>query len=337
MDIGFVYDLRDDYRARGYSEEDVAEFDTPETIDGIARGLERAGCVVDRVGHGRALAERLVRGERWDLVFSIAEGLRGRSREAQVAALCELYDQAYVFSDPLTLCVALDKAMAKRVVREAGVPTSDFALLESVSGAAAVGLPFPLFVKPNAEGTGKGCEAASRVGNRAELADAAGRLIARFDQPVIVEPWLPGREYTVGITGTGPEARVIGVMEIVLLADPGGGVYSLLEKESCETRVEYRLAEGPEADQAAVVGLAAYRALGCRDGGRMDLRCDAEGRPLFMEANPLAGLHPTHSDLPIIAGLAGYGYDRLMADILGSAAARAGLALPAPLARAAAG
>lgn len=333
MQVGFVYDLRDDYRARGYGEEAVAEFDTPETIDAIARGLELAGCTVDRVGHGRALAERLTRGDRFDLVFSIAEGLRGRNREAQVSALCELYDQPYVFSDTLTLCVALDKAMAKRVAREAGVPTSDFVLLESAAEAAAVKLPFPLFVKPNAEGTGKGCDAASRVTDLPGLESAAHRLIERFDQPVIVEPWLPGREFTVGIIGTGRHARVVGVAEICLLKDADDGVYSLLNKEECESRVEYRLATGREAEEAAAVGLAAYRALGCRDGGRIDVRSDARGRPLFMEANPLSGLHPTHSDLPIIADLVGYGYDRLMADIVGSAAARAGLALPPAMAR----
>lgn len=337
MHIGFVYDLRDDYRAKGYDEEAVAEFDTPETIDGIALGLEKAGCTVDRVGHGRALAERLTRGDRFDLVFSIAEGLKGRNREAQVSGLCELYDQPYVFSDTLTLCVALDKAMAKRVVRDAGVPTSDFVLLKSVADAAAVKLPFPLFVKPNQEGTGKGCDAASRVNDLPGLEAAAGRLIERFDQPVIVEPWLPGREFTVGITGTGRNAQVIGVMEIQLLEDADAGVYSLLSKEECESRVKYCVATGREAEEAAAVGLAAYRALDCRDGGRIDVRSDARGRPLFMEANPLAGLHPTHSDLPIIADLVGYGYERLMADILGSAASRARLTLPAAMAHAAAG
>lgn len=337
MHVGLVYDLRDDYLARGFSVEAVAEFDTQETIDGIAGGLERAGCTVERVGNGRALAERFTRGERFDLVFSIAEGLTGRNREAQVSGLCELYDQPYVFSDTLTLCVALDKAMAKRVVREAGVPTSDFVLLESAADAASVRMAFPLFVKPNAEGTGKGCEAASRVSDHAGLEAAARQLIQRFNQPVIVEPWLPGREFTVGITGTGRDARVIGTMEICLLEDPDHGVYSLLNKEEWESRVQYRLATGREADEAAAVGLAAYQALGCRDGGRIDLRCDAQGRALFMEANPLAGLHPTHSDLPIIAALSGYGYDRLMADILGSAATRAGLAVPAAVSRAANG
>lgn len=332
MRIGFVFDLRDDYRRQGFSEEAVAEFDTPETIEGITAALLRAGCVVEQVGHGRALAARLAAGERFDLVFSIAEGVRGRNREGQVASLCELYDQPYAFSDTLTLCVALDKAMTKRIMREAGVPTAGFALLESATEAASVDLPWPLFVKPNAEGTGKGCEAASRVKDHAELEAATERLIGRFGPPVIVEPYLPGREFTVGITGTGPAARVIGVAEILVLTGSDEiRVYSLLDKEEYQQRVEYRLADPAVAPEAAAIALAAYRALDCRDAGRMDLREDAQGRLLFMEANPLAGLHPVNSDLPIIARLAGYGYDRLIGDILRSATQRAGVALPEKL------
>lgn len=322
MRLGFVYDLRDHYRALGFSEEAVAEFDTPETIDEIAGALVRAGATVERIGNGRALAARLAAGERFDLVFSIAEGVAGRSREAQVPALCELFDQPYVFSDPLTLSVALDKAIAKRLVREAGIPTAPFALLERPEAAGDIALDFPLFVKPNAEGTGKGCEAASRVLDADALAATARRLIERFDQPVIVEPYLPGREFTVGIVGSGDAARVVGIAEIVMSRDADDGIYSLVNKEECESRVTYALATDETAQQAGERALAVYRTLGCRDAGRIDLRCDGEGDPLFMEANPLAGLHPTHSDLPIIAGLAGYGYDRLIADILASAQAR---------------
>ena len=117
-----------------------------------------------RVGRGQALAARLVAGERFDLVFSIAEGLKGRSREAQVPALCELFDQPYLFSDPLTAAAALDKGVAKRLVRDAGVPTPAFAVAQAkCERASPAGASFPAFVKPLAEGTGKGCEAASLV------------------------------------------------------------------------------------------------------------------------------------------------------------------------------
>jgi len=329
MRIGFVYDARDDYRALGFSEEAVAEFDTPETLQAIRRALAAAGHRVEPVGHGRALAERLVRGQRWDLVFSIAEGLRGRAREAQVPALCELYDQPYAFSDPLTMAATLDKAVAKRLVRDAGVPTAPFAVIERAEDAGRVDLPLPLFVKPIAEGTGKGCEAASRVTDRAELAPAALRLIGRFAQPALVECFLPGREFTVGLVGNGEEARVIAVLEVRLLAGAEGvgegGVYSYANKEQCESCCAYRLADDAEAKRAAAHALAAYRALGCRDAARLDFRSDASGEPLFLEANPLPGLHPTHSDLPILAELAGLPYARLMREILAAATARYGL------------
>lgn len=329
MLIGFVYDLRDEYLAAGYSEIEVAEFDGPATIDEIEAVLNRLGHDVVRIGRGQALAERLVRGERFDLVFSIAEGLRGRSREAQVPALCEMFDQPYVFSDPLTMAATLDKAVAKRIVRDHGIATADFAVLHKADAAASVDLPYPLFVKPIAEGTGKGCSNASRVASRNELRAEAARLIGKFAQPAIAETYLPGREFTVGIVGTGETSCVIGVAEITVRAEAADPVYSFENKETCESTVDYSLATDAEAMAAAKAALLAYRALECRDAARLDFRSDANGVPRFLEANPIAGLHPTHSDLPIIADLAGLGYDALIAGILQSAAVRYGLPQPA--------
>lgn len=325
MRIGLVYDLRDEHLAGGLSEEQVAEFDTPATISELAGGLEGLGAEVERVGSGRALAAALAAGRRWDLVFSIAEGLSGRSREAQVPALCELFDQPYAFSDPLTMAATLDKAVAKRLVRDHGVPTAPFAVLRRPEDVARVDIPFPLFVKPIAEGTGKGCEAASRVGDRPSLRRAARRLIDRFDQPVIAEPFLPGREFTVGIVGNGALARVIGVAEVMVHGDDDRGIYSFANKELCESRVTYRLAEDAQAQDAARYALDAYRALECRDAARLDFRAAIDGTPQFLEANPIAGLHPSHSDLPIIATLAGHDYSWLLGEIVASAASRYGL------------
>jgi D-alanine-D-alanine ligase len=331
MRIGLVYDLRDDYRALGFSEEAVAEFDTPETIDGIAAALERCGCKVERVGGGRALAKAFTGAARFDLVFSIAEGVKGRNREGQVPSLCELYDQPYAFSDALTVSATLDKAVAKRIVRDGGIPTADFAVLRREEDARTVTLPFPLFVKPIAEGTGKGCERASKIYTRGELAEAATSLVRRFDQPAIAEPFLPGREFTVGLVGTGDDARVIAVMEVLLNAKAEEGVYSYTNKEECEDRVVYKLADDAEARRCAEHALAAYGALECRDAARLDFRSDDRGVPQFLEANPLAGLNEVHSDLPILTRLAGKSYDWLIGEILKSAAKRYGLALPSPL------
>ena len=327
MRIGFVFDLRDQYRAMGYSEEETAEFDSVETIEAIEAALGRLGHDVVRVGHGRELARRFVVGERFDLVFSIAEGLKGRSREAQVAALCELFEQPYVFSDPLTMAVTLDKGVAKRIVRDAGIPTAPFLVYEREGQDLAGWSHYPAFVKPLAEGTGKGCEKASMVKDAGELAAAAGSILSRYRQPALIESYLPGREFTVGILGTGEDARVAGVMEIVLLTEAGAdaGVYSYVNKEECERLVEYRKADDVEAMRAAERALAAHKALGCRDAARHDLRSDGDGEPVFLEVNPIAGLHPSHSDLPILAGLHAMSYDRLLGAIVTAAAARQGL------------
>ncbi|MBZ0217002.1 MAG: hypothetical protein K8F25_10650 [Fimbriimonadaceae bacterium] len=323
--IGLVYDLRDDYLAMGFTEEQVAEFDTIETIEEIAGALIRSGCAVERVGHGRHLAAALVAGKRWDLVFSIAEGVRGRSREAQVPAVCELFDQAYVFSDPLTMAVTLDKAVAKRIVRDAGIATAPFLILESGNETVSEWLHFPAFVKPLAEGTGKGCELASLVNDDEELRTAARNLIYRFGQPALVEAYLPGREFTVGIVGNGPSAHVIGVMEIILNAEAEPGVYSYTNKEKCERLVSYRPAADGESKLAAARALEAYHALGCHDAARIDMRSDTQDSPMFLEANPIAGLHPTHSDLPMLAAQNGLSYDNLMAAIIDAATTRCGL------------
>src|SRR5689334_16440348 len=142
MRIGVTYDLRDDYRALGFSEEDTAEFDVEETIAAICAALTALGHVPERIGGIRPLTAALTAGQRWDCVFNICEGLKGVSREAQVPALLEAFDIPYVFSDPLTLALALDKALAKRVCRDAGVKVADFRVIEREADIAKVDLAF---------------------------------------------------------------------------------------------------------------------------------------------------------------------------------------------------
>lgn len=322
MRIGFVFDVREEYLAAGMAPEHAIEFDTAETIGEIAAAIARDGHEVVRVGNGRALAKALVDGARYDLVVSIAEGLKGRSREAHAAAVCELFDQPYAFSDPLTLAATLDKAVAKRLVRDAGVPTAPFAVLERAQNAASVSLGWPVFVKPIAEGTGKGCGVDSRAGDGAALEASARALIDKFQQPVIVEPFLPGREFTVGIVGTGDRAEIIGTMEVHFLEKAEVAAYGYQNKSDWEDRVSYSMPADRIARRAGEVALAAYRALEVRDLGRVDIRCDAHEEPLFLEVNPLPGLKPDYGDFPILAKNAGVPYDTLIHRILKSAAAR---------------
>ncbi|HEY4265862.1 MAG TPA: hypothetical protein VGM72_11135, partial [Micropepsaceae bacterium] len=234
MRIGVTYDLRADYLARGMSEEESAEFDAEITIASICEALSGLGHEPVRIGHIRALTQRLAADERWDAVFNICEGLSGYAREAQVPALLEAYAIPVVFSDPLTLALTLDKAWTKRIVRSAGVPTPDFAVIETPADIDGVNLPFPLFLKPVAEGSGKGVSERSRVDTQSGLRATASDLLMKFRQPVLAETYLPGREFTVGITGTGQDASALGVMEIKPTAQGTQSGYSYENKEHWE-------------------------------------------------------------------------------------------------------
>jgi len=322
MHIGVTYDLRSDYRAMGYGEEETAEFDAEETIAAICDALTALGHVPERIGGVRSLTQKLAAGARWDAVFNICEGLKGVSREAQVPALLEAYDIPYVFSDPLTLALCLDKAMTKRVLRDAGVPTAQFALIESEADIAKVDLPLPLFLKPVSEGSGKGVNARSKVDDAAALANVTRELLAQFRQPVLVEEFLPGREFTVGITGTGETASVLGVIEIVPTEKYIGQAYGYENKSDWEGKLDIVPVDDAEARAAAQVALAAWRVLRCRDGGRADVRQGADGKPRFIEVNPLAGIRPGYSDLCFIADFQKISYHQLIGKFLDSFLAR---------------
>ena len=323
LHIGITYDLRTDYLAAGHSLEDTAEFDSLETIAAIERALRRMGHETERIGHVGRLRAHLAGGARWGMVFNIAEGLRGADREARVPALLEGCGVPCTFSGSRVLTVGLHKGMSKRLARNAGVRTADFEVAASLQDAARCGLPMPLFVKPVAEGSSKGITAANVVASRQALVRRCGELLARYRQPVLVETYLPGREFTVGIVGTGTRAEILGVMEVSCGdgAEPGG--YSYVNKVNFQTCVQYELATDETARRAGTMALRLWRYLGCRDAGRVDLRCDADGEPHFLEVNPLAGLHPRHSDLPILCRLTGVGFEELLDLIVASARRRA--------------
>lgn len=323
--VGLTYDLRSEYLAAGYGEEETAEFDRDDTIDALDRAIRDLGHATDPIGNARQLVERLGRGDRWDVVFNICEGLYGLGRESQVPAILDVYQIAYTFADPLVMALCLHKGLTKLVVERAGLPTPRFLVVEQPADLTRFDLAFPVFAKPVAEGTGKGVTPASRVMNVAELGRTCTQLLDRYCQPALVEEYLPGREFTVGLLGTGDAAVVLGTLEIVLRPQAEPEVYSYVNKERCEDLVEYRLVRPDQDDEvrrAEEVALAAWRALGCRDGGRIDLRSDRHGSPQFLEANPLAGLHPFHSDLPMIATAVGMSYTELLGRILASAARR---------------
>jgi D-alanine-D-alanine ligase len=323
--IGLTYDLRDAYLDAGYSEVETAEFDRADTIDSIESALQRDGYTVDRIGNVKQLASRLVQGDTWDLVFNICEGMHGIGREAQVPALLDAYQIPYVFSDALVCAITLHKGMTKDVVRAAGVATPDYAVVRDLADLKNVKLELPLFAKPIAEGTGKGVSAMSKITSHAQLRTVCQALLKEHGQPVLVERFLPGREFTVGVLGTGRKAVALTTLEIVLLEGADSDVYSYRNKENCEELVRYDLLpDGKLKREVEALVLRAWRALGCRDAGRIDVRLDDKGQVNFIEVNPLAGIHPEHSDLPIMATMIGMNYETLIGRIMTSAVQRCG-------------
>jgi len=234
-----------------------------------------------------------------------------------------MYGVPYTCSDPLVCALTLDKAMTKRVVGSAGLYTPRFSVVTALSDVESLDLAFPLFAKPLAEGTGKGVDRDSKVESKSALKKVCARLLERFAEPVLVEEYLPGREFTTALLGTGRNARVLGTIEFTIRANAPAQDYSFEVKETCEHCVNYvPMPHGSLRDEVEDLALQAYQVLECRDTGRVDIRLDARGRPAFIEINPLPGLHPTHSDLPMIATQEGMAYEELIGRIVRSALAR---------------
>lgn len=320
--IGITCDLRKDYLARGFSEEETAEFDTPETLSGLSEALIKAGFSVEHIGDLRHLLPRLQKGDSWDIVFNICEGMYGLAREALIPALLDEYRIPYVFSDPMVLALTLHKGATKRVVRDAGILTAPFVVASTEEEVSEVSLPYPLFVKPVAEGAGKGIAENSRVEDHCALLAKCHDIWKRFDQPALIETYLSGKDFTVSILGSGKKARVIGVTRLFPGAGTSGDFFSYMNKE--ELMFEYRPAEEAEGLPCGKVALDAWKVLGCRDAGRVDVRMDDQSRPHFLEVNPLPELSPKYSEITYAFAMLGHSYDDMIRMIVESALERIG-------------
>ena len=325
MKIGFTYDLRDKYIPSEDSPSDFyGEFETDETIAAIVEAITSLGHEVVEIGNLPSLVHFLAAGERVELVFNMSEGRYGRARESQIPGVLEAYKIPYTFSDAHTLAICLDKGLTKDILRKADLPTPDYQVLlpyeaftlKDISLAA-----MPFFLKPLYEGTSKGIDEGAIVRDEAQLHARVQWLWQTYQQPVLLEKYLSGREFTVGVLGSGKETRVIGASEISLKKERE--VYGFFEKEECEEFVAYDFfTEQPLYDELADISIKTWQLLECRDGGRVDFKLDENGRPFVLEVNTLPGLHPTHSDLPIIATGAGMSYAELLGEILNGAIQR---------------
>jgi len=326
MKVGFTFDFKDDYLDMGFTSEESAEFDKKETIDGIADVLTKLGYEVDKIGNIYNLTKKLSEGKRWDLVFNIAEGFYGFGRESQIPALLDAYKIHYTASEPLILTLTLHKEMTKHIVRNFGFKTADFHLVEKEEDAEKVNINFPLFVKPVAEGTGKGVNGKSVVYTKDELKEKCNEIIFKFNQGALVEEFLTGREFTVGIIGTENDAKVIAIMEIIVKKDTHEQIYSYDNKENYETIMEYKyndeIQDRDLVEKCKKLALGVHKTLKCKDVSRVDIKVDKNGEPNFLEINPLPGLNPLHSDLCLMAYHSGLTYFDLIKSIIDSSLKR---------------
>ncbi|MEK7402241.1 MAG: D-alanine--D-alanine ligase [Gemmatimonadota bacterium] len=318
-----------------------AEWDSPETIDAVERALSGLGEVV-RLEATVDFPQSL-RDARPDIVFNMAEGLTGQNREAHVPAICEFYGIPYSGSDPFTLSLCLHKARTKQLLQFYGIPTARFALVETLAETKAVRrgnvLRYPIFAKPVQEGSSKGITERNYVRDGDELLAVVAQLLEAYEQPVLLEEFLPGAEFTCGVIGNGPNARVLPLVGMNFDALPDGAlpIYgfeakwiwdtpdSPLQIFECPAKVKDSLRESIEQ-----ITLRAYRALGCRDWSRIDVRLDAKGLPHIVEVNPLPGILPNPEDnscLPKAAAAAEISYDELIQSCVVAAAKRCGVRL----------
>jgi D-alanine-D-alanine ligase len=332
MRIGLAYNEKPESSlasgAPPSSDDAYAEWDDPSTISAVEQALGFFGRVV-RLEADEFFPQKLALA-RPDILFNMAEGLHGPSRESHVPAICEYLNIPYTGSDPLALALTLHKGRTKEILAYRGVPTAPFRVIERIADLERIPLPFPLFVKPVAEGSGKGIFVNNLCDTPAALAERVLFLLERYQQPVLVETYLPGREFTVAILGNGDQTRCLPIVGFDFSALPAGSVpvYGYEAKWIWDT-AEHQLAifqcplppDVPDRLQREIerVALDAYQALGCRDWCRIDVRVDRFGVPNIVELNPLPGIIPDprmNSCFPKAARVAGYSYDELIQEVV---------------------
>ena len=306
-----------------------AEFDNPATVQAIQNALAKHGIVSVIMEADEHLPEN-IRKKGISFAFNIAEGKNGRNREAQVPALLEMMGVPYTGSDAFALSVALDKAMCKRLLSTYGVRTARYSVIAPGDGFRIPELCYPVIVKPNAEGSGKGISESSIAESPEELKEILQGDMKLYGEDMLVEEYLPGREFTVGLLGNGDSLKVFPPMEVIYKGNTQRcyKVYSYKVKCNYTDYIDYKCPA--ELDPCALEEMTAaartvFIALGCKDVARIDFRMDSEGHPCFLEINPLPGLAPIYSDLPMIAEACGLDYDSLVFEIFDSAVKRSGL------------
>ncbi|MEG2085566.1 MAG: ATP-grasp domain-containing protein [Clostridia bacterium] len=324
MTIGIVFNLKTGIKAKAIDAE--AELDCIDTVYAIRDVFVKNGYNVELLEADKRLMEKL-NNSKVDIIFNIAEGLNGRGREAQIPALLSMLGIAYTGSDETTLCVALDKALTKRILSTYHVHTPKYLVIKKNGKIKPHTLEFPIIVKPNAEGSSKGISEISIVHSEKELKELIKTNIDLYNEDMLAEEYIHGREFTVGILGNNGDTKVFEPMEIIYKKPTQGDyyVYSYNVKQNYKEYVEYQCPADISIDannEMKEVAEKVYRELQCKDFSRIDFRMDEKGVLHFIEINPLPGLAPGYSDYPMLADFCGTNYNDLIMGILNAALKR---------------
>lgn len=306
--------------------DDEAEYDNPATVDAIKKALEKDKYHVCFIEADELLPKKL-RQNKIDFVFNISEGRGGRGREAQVPAILNMMGIPYTGSDETTLCLSMDKALTKRLLASYRIKTPKYFVKNSQNKGQLSGFSYPVIVKPNSEGSSKGICDKSIAKDRNELKAVLSEKLALYSQEMLVEEYIEGREFTVGVLGNGEELRVFPPMEIVYKrpTQENFHVYSYSVKQNYDEYVSYECP--PKLSELLIKEMCdtakkIYKILGCRDFARIDFRLSQDDKIYFIEINPLPGLAPSYSDYPMLAQFSGVDYTTLVLGVFNAAKQR---------------
>lgn len=324
--VGISYNLKKGLVSA--CEDMEAEYDSYDTIEAISNVFRAHGAEVIALEADCNFVEKLKNSD-VNFVFNIAEGTNGRGREAHVPAILNFFGIPFSGSDETTLGLSLDKALTKRFLSTYQINTPNYSVINSSDYCLIPALSFPLIIKPNYEGSGKGISDLAVVDNKEVLDKLVSKNLKLYDQPMLIEEFIKGREYTVGILGNGPDMIVFEPMEICYLSNKRENmIYSYNVKKNYKSFVEYKCPSCLDyeiLDKMKKTASTIYTALDCKDFSRIDFRLSEDGTIHFIEINPLPGLAPGYSDYPMLAQFCGMDYETLVLNILNSGLKRYGI------------
>src|SRR3989344_969958 len=334
MVIGLCFNVKTNAPSTDPTAQTDAEYDAPETIAAIKAALISGGHKVIEIEADQECYLKLYKLQnRLDIVFNIAEGMYGDAREAQVPIFCDILEIPYTHSSALTNAIKLDKALTKKVLLYHGIRTPEFQLFSRPNEPINSHFQYPLLLKPNAEGSSKGILNANLVKNEKQLRERLRWLFKAFSQPVLVEEFLPGREFTVALLGNPPQTLPIIEQRLDRLPSnlqkfASYEVKWLWEDTLSDPRIAYDCPAKLNPDlekEIQNISQDTFAALNCRDVARVDIRLDKNGKPHVLEINTMPGLIPGEdiiSYFPIAARAAGYSYNSMLLAILEAASKR---------------